>query len=211
VIKSHRIYLVEMMFDTKALARGRKRADRETGRFCLGPAILPEHLHAQRRAVIAQTHDCARPFPHTVSYIDMSDKPGIPSWQRVSADSTAASPPEQDQQPETSIQSEHSTSAIAEAPTPTEDDLDNSESTSLLEQAKRFLDDATIRDAPREKKVTFLESKGVSADDIGTLLGTESQEKNHVGLEEAGERAWSTVRARGSYLIALVFSWMAFY
>jgi hypothetical protein len=136
----------------------------------------------------------------------MSDKPGIPSWQRVSADSTVASPLESDQQPKTSSQPEHSTSAIAEAPTPTEDDFDDSESISLLEQAKRFLDDATIRDAPREKKVAFLESKGVSADDIGTLLGIESQEKNLVELEEAGERVWSTVRARRSHSIAFVTS-----
>jgi hypothetical protein len=123
----------------------------------------------------------------------MSDKPTIPSWQRVAADNTDASPPKPEQQAEADKQPERDISSIPEAPTPTEDDLEDLEGPSLLEQARRFLGDATIRDAPREKKVAFLESKGVSAEDIGTLLGTESQQKDYVELEEVGERAWSTV------------------
>jgi hypothetical protein len=123
----------------------------------------------------------------------MSDKPTIPSWQRVAADNPDASPLKPEQQAEADKQPERDTSSIPEAPTPTEDDLEDSESPSLLEQARRFLEDATIRDAPREKKVAFLESKGVSAEDIGTLLGAESQQKDYVELEEAGQRAWPTV------------------
>jgi hypothetical protein len=42
----------------------------------------------------------------------------------------------------------------------------------LLEQARKFLDDDEIRSAPREKKVAFLESKGVQKEDIKTLLDT---------------------------------------
>jgi hypothetical protein len=65
----------------------------------------------------------------------------------------------------------------------------------LLEQASRFLKDANIRDAPREKKVVFLQAKGVSAEDIETLLGKEkeTQHGDSPELEAAGERAWSTV------------------
>jgi hypothetical protein len=123
----------------------------------------------------------------------MPEKPKIPSWQRAAAGSPVTSLSEAEQQSESTEQPELSTSPVADASTPTESDLDESEITSLVDQAKRFLDDATIRDAPREKKVAFLESKGVSADDIETLLGTESQENRSVELDEAGERAWSTV------------------
>ncbi|CAE7025637.1 hypothetical protein P3342_005627 [Pyrenophora teres f. teres] len=109
----------------------------------------------------------------------MSNKPSIPAWQRASADNAASSsPPEQE---DASAQQQS-----VEAPTPTEDDVESedggvqlsesSESGDLLEQASRFLDDPAIRDAPREKKVAFLESKGVSAGDIETLLGDKMEE-----------------------------------
>jgi hypothetical protein len=123
----------------------------------------------------------------------MADKPKIPSWQRIAAEDPVTTLPEPEQRAEQSEQLQQTTAAIAQAPTPTESDLDEPESVSLLEQAKRFLDDSTIRDAPREKKVAFLESKGVSAEDIGTLLGEEISKEGYVDLEEAGERAWSSV------------------
>jgi hypothetical protein len=121
----------------------------------------------------------------------MSSKPAIPEWQRASANDAAAS-----QEPE-----EASAQHAVEAPTPTEDDVendnDNKEQSSggsgLLEQASRFLEDDAIRDAPREKKVAFLQSKGVSAEDIETLLGTETHDNSRVELEDVGERAWATV------------------
>lgn len=120
----------------------------------------------------------------------MSNKPAIPDWQRVSADNAAASPEPEEARAQDAI----------EAPTPTEDDVEGedggeqpSQSSELLEQASRFLEDATIRDAPRERKVAFLQSKGVSTEDIETLLGTEPQEDTHTDLEEVGQRAWSAV------------------
>lgn len=122
----------------------------------------------------------------------MSNKPNIPSWQRASAESSVAKPLEAEQ-PQTAEQPEDSTTPIAVAPTPTEDDVDEPESTSLLDQARRFLEDSTIRDAPREKKVAFLESKGVNAEDIERLLGDNAQRQDASEVEEVGERAWSTV------------------
>jgi hypothetical protein len=120
----------------------------------------------------------------------MSGKPAIPEWQRASADNAAASP-----EPEEA----HAQHAV-EAPTPTEDDLERddreeqpSQGSELLEQASRFLEDETIRDAPREKKVVFLQSKGVNTEDIEALLGTEPQEDTHAELEEVAGRAWSKV------------------
>lgn len=125
-------------------------------------------------------------------------KPGIPDWQRASADSPASSP-----EPE-----EPNAQQPAQAPTPTEEDIPSAdseeapsantedtsvESENLLEQASRFLEDPTIRDAPRERKVAFLESKGVGPEDIESLLDGEIEETSPVELSEAGERAWSTV------------------
>jgi hypothetical protein len=133
----------------------------------------------------------------------MSDKPKIPSWQRAAPESPLTTlteaAQESEQHSEPTEQPELSTSPVADAPTPTEDDLEEPETTTLLDQAQRFLDDATIRDAPREKKAAFLESKGVSAGDIETLLGAESQEKPSVEMDEAGERAWSTVSLTSSH------------
>lgn len=123
----------------------------------------------------------------------MSDKPRIPSWQRASVNSPPTPSSEPKEQPETSDDAELKTSPLAEAPTPTESDLDDLPSESLLDQASRFLEDAAIRDAPREKKAAFLESKGVKAEDIATLLDQRAQEDSTVDLEEAGARAWSTV------------------
>lgn len=45
----------------------------------------------------------------------------------------------------------------------------------LLEQAKRLLEEESIRDEPRERKVALLESKGVSPEDIEKLLDTETE------------------------------------
>ncbi|KAG9786569.1 hypothetical protein ABEF93_005587 [Exophiala dermatitidis] len=47
---------------------------------------------------------------------------------------------------------------------------------SLLEQARKFLDDDAIREAPRERKVAFLQKKGLSADHIDTLLGSADEQ-----------------------------------
>lgn len=126
----------------------------------------------------------------------MANKPTIPSWQRASADGVSSTPNEPESPARPDEQSKESTVPAVEAPTPTESDLDVSDSQDLLEQASRFLDDASIRGAPREKKVAFLESKGVSVEDIETLLGAATQENAASELKDAGERAWPTVRSR---------------
>ncbi|KAK2777712.1 hypothetical protein FQN52_002989 [Onygenales sp. PD_12] len=58
------------------------------------------------------------------------------------------------------------------APANTETEkADSPSKETLLEQASRFLDDESIRDAPTDKKIAFLESKGLQNDDIQKLLG----------------------------------------
>lgn len=146
----------------------------------------------------------------------MSNKPAIPAWQRASTDASSSPPQSQTQQnsPERSTEAptptEEDVEEPVEAPKPTEEDVVdvNDESAqpdevSLLEQASRFLDDPTIRDAPREKKVAFLQSKGIQPEDIDTLLGVSAQENESVDLDEVGHRAWSTVRPGNAHTTVL--------
>jgi hypothetical protein len=140
----------------------------------------------------------------------MSNRPGIPAWQRASAETPPSQPPEHDGEAETEAETEAEavaeTHEPVEAPIPTEEDIESgdgeqqaSEGMDLLEQASRFLEDETIRDAPRERKVAFLESKGVRSEDIEELLGAETQEGGYADLEEVGDRAWASVRTRIRY------------
>ncbi|EEQ87591.1 peroxin 14/17 [Blastomyces dermatitidis ER-3] len=78
----------------------------------------------------------------------------IPSWQLPHADSTTSNP--------------------ATAVNASSEDKEKTESSAretLIEQASRFLEDESIRDAPTDKKVSFLESKGLNNEDIQKLLG----------------------------------------
>ncbi|KAK7180106.1 hypothetical protein DPSP01_011156 [Paraphaeosphaeria sporulosa] len=125
----------------------------------------------------------------------MSGKPGIPSWQRVQA--PASTPAEGDAQPASEQQPESTPAAPSRAE---EADGDATQDTatgdaSLLDQASKFLDDPAIRDAPREKKIEFLQSKGVKAGDIDELLSRDTPRDVAEDLAQAGERAWSSKAA----------------
>ncbi|KAE8376446.1 peroxisomal membrane anchor protein conserved region-domain-containing protein [Aspergillus bertholletiae] len=72
--------------------------------------------------------------------------PSIPQWQRASAtNSTSASSPSSD--------------------------ADDASRSDLLQQATKFLEDESLRDAPLDRKISFLESKGLRQDEINSLLG----------------------------------------
>ncbi|KAJ6160047.1 peroxin Pex14/17-Penicillium chrysogenum [Penicillium chrysogenum] len=81
---------------------------------------------------------------------DTSKSSSIPSWQRPNKTAEESPSPTSDDAPATTA----STSRQA-----------------LLDQASKFLEDESIRDAPTERKVSFLESKGLSSDDIQQVLG----------------------------------------
>lgn len=121
----------------------------------------------------------------------MSNKPSIPSWQRAQA--TPSQSP-QDQEPASEQQPESSPAPGAEESTREDGQEVDLQDTPLSEQAAKFLEDPAIRDAPREKKVAFLESKGVKTEDIEALLETQIPQDASPDITEAGERAWSTVR-----------------
>jgi hypothetical protein len=133
----------------------------------------------------------------------MSSKPGIPAWQRAQPSAAPASSPTSEQEPKPAesepesdqktedaegSRSETGENRPTEAEKPTQPPV-------LLEQASRFLEDPAIRDAPREKKVAFLQSKGVKAEDIEELLATPAQKEASPDLSLDGEKAWSKVRS----------------
>jgi hypothetical protein len=118
-------------------------------------------------------------------------KPSIPAWQRTATTDPPTLTAEQEPKPENAA--EDSTKPVAEEPASPEAAEKEANTTGLLEQASRFLEDPNIRDAPREKKVVFLQAKGISSEDIETLLGKAIQEDVSPELEAAGARAWSTV------------------
>ncbi|KAL2794679.1 peroxisomal membrane anchor protein conserved region-domain-containing protein [Aspergillus keveii] len=79
---------------------------------------------------------------------DSDSKPSIPLWQRQNS---AAAPPASDDK-----------------------DKDAGEDTArstLVEQASKFLQDESIRDASTDRKIAFLESKGLTSPEIDGLLG----------------------------------------
>lgn len=86
-------------------------------------------------------------------------RPAIPDWQRNPIQSsTAPEPPGNDH-------TSHS-------------DNTRRSNAQLLEQAKRWLEDKSIRDAPSERKASFLKQKGLQGDDIQELLGTENRREH---------------------------------
>ncbi|KAL5365920.1 peroxisomal membrane anchor protein conserved region-domain-containing protein [Aspergillus floccosus] len=85
---------------------------------------------------------------------DSKPKPSIPQWQQ-----------QQQQQQQPQQQSPSATSSTS----PSSDDT--SSRATLVEQASKFLTDDSIRDAPLDRKISFLESKGLRNDEIEGLLG----------------------------------------
>ncbi|GME29097.1 Peroxisome membrane anchor protein Pex14p [Neofusicoccum parvum] len=106
-------------------------------------------------------------------------KPGIPAWQRAQAPtpSTPSEPassgaePSPPHTPRSDSAPEHADEPQSE---PAPASLDAAEppqdAAVLLRQARKFLQDSSIRDAPDDRKRSFLRSKGVADDDIQLLL-----------------------------------------
>ncbi|KAL0260491.1 hypothetical protein SLS55_004180 [Diplodia seriata] len=107
-------------------------------------------------------------------------KPGIPAWQRAQAPPTtpsdSASSASEDSRPPTPSSDSDSTSEHADEPQPEAQpsSLDANEppkdAALLLQQALKFLKDPSIKNAPDDRKRSFLRSKGVAEEDIQLLL-----------------------------------------
>ena len=89
-----------------------------------------------------------------------SSKKSIPSWQRPEAPEEQ-SQIEEEEKTATHKHSDANADAVDEAP---------KDRSILLDEAKRFLEDATVRNAAPEHKVAFLKSKGVQSREIQQLL-----------------------------------------
>ncbi|EAW14145.1 peroxisomal membrane protein PEX14 [Aspergillus clavatus NRRL 1] len=93
--------------------------------------------------------------------------PSIPQWQQPAA--------------------ANSSDASTSTPSPNSDETPRSE---LLEQAAKFLQDDSIRNAPIDRKVSFLESKGLQSEEIDQLLGV-------IRNAEASTSASNTAKEEG--------------
>lgn len=96
---------------------------------------------------------------------DNSSKPTIPEWQRKASSTSSSTDQNTSDKP-----TEEATATEDEQTTTTSD------RSALLEQAKTFLADPEIRDATTDRKITFLESKGLTNDEIDSLLGVSRNE-----------------------------------
>ncbi|KAF2497823.1 hypothetical protein BU16DRAFT_525417 [Lophium mytilinum] len=115
---------------------------------------------------------------------DKPAKPAIPSWQRATPPASSSSPGAED-----STRDETQTAAESQEDQPREEDT-TSEDPTLLEQALEFLEDPAIRDAPRDRKAAFLESKGVTKENIQKLLGAADEPKTSPSVATSGEQPW---------------------
>ncbi|KAF2745833.1 DUF726-domain-containing protein [Sporormia fimetaria CBS 119925] len=106
----------------------------------------------------------------------MSKKPEIPAWQQPLSSPAAPSQPPQpeasSEQPKPDSHSSPVEEPTAQSPETQPTAHTAAETPSLQEHAAKFLEDPAIRDAPRDKKVAFLQSKGVTPDDIEKLLAS---------------------------------------
>jgi hypothetical protein len=82
---------------------------------------------------------------------DRKPSTGIPEWQRKKKDDDVATPPPATKEPPSQL--------------------------SVKEQAKQFLEEDEIKDATTDKKIAFLESKGLQKEDIQELLGVTRNEE----------------------------------
>ncbi|KAF3008734.1 hypothetical protein E8E13_009872 [Curvularia kusanoi] len=164
-------------------------ASRASSQAC---AISPEHTPSQLLQSAIQIPPGLQ--RHTKIDTGAMSKPSIPAWQRTATTDPPSS--SADEQPKPENAAEDSTKPVADEPVEAEATEKVSSDTELLEQASRFLEDANIRDAPRERKAVFLQAKGVSPEDIETLLGKAIPEDASPDLEAAGARAWSTTPPR---------------
>ena len=118
------------------------------------------------------------------------DKLTIPSWQRAQSTTPTSPPTSNTEEPTQQRQAESTPEPGAEG---FAEHRPAAEGASLLEQTSKFLKDPSIRDAPRDRKAAFLETKGLSKDEVEKLLGVELEQDTSSKLLKEGEEAWSKV------------------
>ncbi|KAJ4002934.1 hypothetical protein NW752_007911 [Fusarium irregulare] len=124
---------------------------------------------------------------------DSDSNPAIPSWQKAQSDESDSRNTDPAPTPSTSTSTSEVDAPAVETTEEETTQTDNaSDNGDKLEVARRFLENDAVRDAPHEKKVEFLKSKGIDETEINALLGQEgSSEENEssVGSETASSYA----------------------
>jgi Pex14 N-terminal domain len=110
-----------------------------------------------------------------------SSSAAIPSWQ-TATESNQTSPPV----PETTSKPEEQTHKT-ESPTATIPTGESDSKTALMDKAKTFMYHEDLRDAPTDEKISFLESKGLNAQEIAGLLGITRNEEASSTANTSGE------------------------
>ncbi|KAF7507557.1 hypothetical protein GJ744_010348 [Endocarpon pusillum] len=72
--------------------------------------------------------------------------------------------------------SHHTSDTSSDTSTDAAQAVPGQDRSAVVDQARIFLNDASVRDSPREKKVAFLAKKGLQEDEIQRLLDTSSSE-----------------------------------
>jgi hypothetical protein len=92
-----------------------------------------------------------------MSSSDSNSKGGVPSWQKQQPQT-----PEENPIPDKSQSTPATTEPITSG---------SSSRASIVENARKFLEDEEVKNATTDKKIAFLESKGLDSDEIHELLG----------------------------------------
>ena len=150
------------------------------------PPVVPVAAHPS--ATVSSASRNSRPPSHSHT---MASSKGIPSWQRAQAQPPAPVPTEADVEME-GEEPHTDTDADADAATGAPDTVHETapDDQPLLDHASKFLDDPAVRDASREKKIEFLQSKGVDEDHAERLLASQPPRPASTGLTDLDERAW---------------------
>lgn len=103
----------------------------------------------------------------------------IPAWQRAAslpgAEDVKATPPpaEEPNNTEPKAQAQESQSEPTHDRGRKEEKTGKDDIDSLKDSAFKFLNDPSIKNAPQERKVAFLESKGLKSEEIDLLLSSQ--------------------------------------
>lgn len=106
----------------------------------------------------------------------MADKPAkIPAWQRATSlpgaeDVKVEAQVETESEPAKADETESTHDRERKEESKSKDDIDG-----LRDTVANFLTDPSIKDAPRERKVAFLQGKGLKPEEIDLLLSPQDE------------------------------------
>src|ERR1700761_4276754 len=108
-----------------------------------------------------------------------NNKTAVPAWQRAtSLPGLDKSTTPEEQKPEEQKLADEATDSEEQTGGQTEEQSTTvTKPESLVEQATRFLQDPSIQNAPRERKIAFLESKGLKREDMEVLLPRDNERR----------------------------------